>query len=98
VTFIQECGSHYNNTGSHLIAKEEVYAIDHATEEAIQELISLGNIEELVGLHDNAESPLPRVKTTNIYTCWKVVAHYSLRVFAEYGVPVPTLRIATTPI
>jgi uncharacterized protein YaeQ len=32
---------------SHLVAKEEDYAIDHATEEAIQELISLGNIEEL---------------------------------------------------
>ncbi|KAH9976406.1 hypothetical protein BGW80DRAFT_1250550 [Lactifluus volemus] len=32
---------------SHLVAKEEGYAIDHATEEAIQELISLGNIEEL---------------------------------------------------
>ena len=32
---------------SHLIAKEEDYAIDHTTEKAIQELISLGNIEEL---------------------------------------------------
>ena len=32
---------------SRLLAKEDDYAIDHATEAAIHELISAGNLEEL---------------------------------------------------
>ena len=40
---------------SHLIAKEDDYAIDHATETAIHELISSGNMEELWDLFNNMD-------------------------------------------
>jgi len=35
------------NFVSHLLAKEDDYAINHATEAAIHELISAGDLEEL---------------------------------------------------
>jgi hypothetical protein len=40
---------------SHLLAKEDDYAIDHATEAAIHELVSSGNIEELWDLFNNMD-------------------------------------------
>ena len=40
---------------SHLIAKEDDYAIDHATETAIHELILSGNMEELWDLFNNMD-------------------------------------------
>jgi hypothetical protein len=40
---------------SHLVAKEDDYAIDHATEAAIHELISSGNTEELWDLFNNMD-------------------------------------------
>jgi hypothetical protein len=40
---------------SHLLAKEDDYAIGHATETAIHELISLGNVEELWDLFNNID-------------------------------------------
>ena len=40
---------------SHLLAKEDDYAIDHATETAIHELISSGNREELWDLFKNMD-------------------------------------------
>ena len=40
---------------SHLVAKEDDYAIDHATEAAIHELVSSGNIEELWDLFNNMD-------------------------------------------
>jgi hypothetical protein len=40
---------------SHLLAKEDDYTIDHATEMAIHELISLGNKEELCDLLNNMD-------------------------------------------
>jgi len=40
---------------SHLLAKEDDYAIDHATEGAIHELISPGNTEELWDLFNSME-------------------------------------------
>ena len=40
---------------SHLVAKEDDYAIDHATEVAIHELISSGNTEELWDLFNNMD-------------------------------------------
>jgi hypothetical protein len=40
---------------SHLLAKEDDYAIDHATETAILELISSGNTELLWDLFNNMD-------------------------------------------
>jgi hypothetical protein len=40
---------------SHLLAKEDDYAIDHATEAAIHELVSSGNMEELWDLFNNMD-------------------------------------------
>ena len=40
---------------ANLLAKEDDYAIDHATEAAIQELVSSGNIEELWDLFNNMD-------------------------------------------
>jgi hypothetical protein len=40
---------------SHLVAKEDDYAIHHATEAATRELISLGNREELWGLFNSMD-------------------------------------------
>ncbi len=40
---------------SHLIAKEEDYTIDHATEAAVQELISTGNTDELWDLLNSTD-------------------------------------------
>jgi hypothetical protein len=40
---------------SHLLTKEDDYAIDHATEAAIHELISSRNIEELWDLLNNTD-------------------------------------------
>ena len=40
---------------SHLLAKEDDYAIDHATETAIHEPISSGNREELWDLFKNMD-------------------------------------------
>ena len=40
---------------SHLLAKENDYAIDHATEAAIHELVSSGNMEELWDLFNNMD-------------------------------------------
>ena len=39
----------------HLLAKEDDYAIDHATEAAIHELVSSRNIEELSDLFNNMD-------------------------------------------
>ena len=40
---------------SHLLAKEEDYAIDHASEAAIHELVSSENMEELSDLLNNMD-------------------------------------------
>jgi hypothetical protein len=39
----------------HLLAKEDDYTIDHATEMAIHELISSGSVEELWDLFSNMD-------------------------------------------
>jgi hypothetical protein len=40
---------------SHLLAKEDDYTIDHATETAVHELISSGSVEELWDLFSNMD-------------------------------------------
>ena len=40
---------------SHLLVKEDDYAIDHTTEAAIHELVPSGNVEELWDLFNNMD-------------------------------------------